>query len=160
MTDNDKLKSDINLGMLIGQVHRLSTKKFVQNSHDSGLDISMDQWIVLGPIWENEGLSHKEISEYCLKDKTSVTKIIDTLEKKNLVVRVSDQLDHRVKRVVLSNKGKELFLQAIPIMELTRDQLREGITEQDIESLRSVLTKIYNNLVSVSYTHLTLPTKA
>ena len=148
MTDNDKLKSDINLGMLIGQVHRLSTKKFVQNSHDSGLDISMDQWIVLGPIWENEGLSHKEISEYCLKDKTSVTKIIDTLEKKNLVVRVSDQLDHRVKRVVLSNKGKELFLQAIPIMELTRDQLREGITEQDIESLRSVLTKIYNNLVS------------
>ena len=149
MTDNDKLKSDINLGMLIGQVHRLSTKKFVQNSHDSGLDISMDQWIVLGPIWENEGLSHKEISEYCLKDKTSVTKIIDTLEKKNLVVRVSDQLDHRVKRVVLSNKGKELFLKAIPIMELTRDQLREGITEQDIESLRSVLTKIYNNLVSI-----------
>ena len=149
MTDNDKLKSDINLGMLIGQVHRLSTKKFVQNSHDSGLDISMEQWIVLGPIWENECLSHKEISEYCLKDKTSVTKIIDTLEKKNLVVRVSDQLDHRVKRVVLSNKGKELFLQAIPIMELTRDQLREGITEQDIESLRSVLTKIYNNLVSI-----------
>ena len=149
MADNDKLKSDINLGMLIGQVHRLSTKKFVQNSRDSGLDISMDQWIVLGPIWENEGLSHKEISEYCLKDKTSVTKIIDTLEKKNLVVRVSDQLDHRVKRVVLSNKGKELFLQAIPIMELTRDQLREGITEQDIESLRSVLTKIYNNLVSI-----------
>jgi len=149
MIKNDKLKSDINLGMLIGQVHRLSTKKFVQNSHNSGLDISMDQWIVLGPIWENEGLSHKEISEYCLKDKTSVTKIIDTLEKKNLVVRFSDQLDHRVKRVVLSNKGKELFLQAIPIMELTRDQLREGITEQDIESLRSVLTKIYNNLVSI-----------
>jgi len=149
MTDNDKLKNDINLGMLIGQVHRLSTKKFVQNSHNSGLDISMDQWIVLGPIWENEGLSHKEISEYCLKDKTSVTKIIDTLEKKNLVVRFSDQLDHRVKRVVLSNKGKELFLQAIPIMELTRDQLREGITEQDIESLRSILTKIYNNLVSI-----------
>jgi DNA-binding MarR family transcriptional regulator len=148
MIKNDKLKSDINLGMLIGQVHRLSTKKFVQNSHNSGLDISMDQWIVLGPIWENEGISHKEISEYCLKDKTSVTKIIDTLEKKNLVVRVSDQLDHRVKRVVLSNKGKELFLQAIPIMELTRDELRDGITEQDIESLRSVLTKIYNNLIS------------
>ena len=148
MIKNDKLRNDINLGMLIGQVHRLSTKKFVQNSHTSGLDISMDQWIVLGPIWENDGLSHKEISEYCLKDKTSVTKIIDTLEKKNLVVRVADQLDHRVKRVVLSNKGKELFLQAIPIMELTRDQLREGITEQDIESLRSVLTKIYNNLVS------------
>lgn len=148
MTKNNKLKSDINLGMLIGQVHRLSTKKFVQNSHNSGIDISMDQWLVLGPIWENEGISHKEISEYCLKDKTSVTKIIDTLEKKNLVVRVSDQLDHRIKRVVLSNKGKKLFLEVIPVMELTRDQLREGITEKEVELLRYVLSKIYNNLIT------------
>ena len=148
MIKNNKLKSDINLGMLIGQIHRLSTKKFVQNSHNSGIDISMDQWLVLGPIWENEGISHKEISEYSLKDKTSVTKIIDTLEKKNLVVRVPDQLDHRIKRVVLSNKGKKLFLEVIPVMELTRNQLREGITEKEVELLRSVLSKIYKNLIT------------
>ena len=148
MVKNNKLKSDINLGMLIAQVHRLSTKKFVQNSHNSGIDISMDQWLVLGPIWENEGISHKEISEYSLKDKTSVTKIIDTLEKKNLVVRVPDQLDHRIKRVVLSNKGKKLFSEVIPVMELTRDQLRKGITEKEVELLRSVLSKIYKNLIT------------
>ena len=148
MVKDNKLKSDINLGMLIGQVHRLSTKKFVQNSHNSGIDISMDQWLVLGPIWENEGISHKEISEYSLKDKTSVTKIIDTLEKKNLVVRVPDQLDHRIKRVVLSNKGKKLFLEVIPVMELTRDQLRKGITDKEIELLRSVLSKIYKNSIT------------
>ena len=148
MVKDNKLKSDINLGMLIAQVHRLSTKKFVQNSHNSGIDISMDQWLVLGPIWENEGISQKEISEYCLKDKTSVTKIIDTLEKKNLVVRVPDQLDHRIKRVVLSNKGKKLFLEVTPVMELTRDQLRKGITEKEVELLRSVLSKIYKNLIT------------
>ena len=148
MVKNNKLKSDINLGMLIGQIHRLSTKKFVQNSHNSGIDISMDQWLVLGPIWGKEGISQKEISEYCLKDKTSVTKIIDTLEKKNIVVRVPDQLDHRIKRVVLSNKGKKLFLEVIPIMELTRNQLREGITEKEVELLRSVLSKIYKNLIT------------
>ena len=148
MVKNNKLKSDINLGMLIGQIHRLSTKKFVQNSHNSGIDISMDQWLVLGPIWGKEGISQKEISEYCLKDKTSVTKIIDTLEKKNLVVRVPDQLDHRIKRVVLSNKGKKLFSEVIPVMELTRDQLRKGITDKEIELLRSVLSKIYKNSIT------------
>ena len=148
MVKDNKLKSDINLGMLIAQVHRLSTKKFVQNSHNSGIDISMDQWLVLGPIWGKEGISQKEISEYCLKDKTSVTKIIDTLEKKNIVVRVPDQLDHRIKRVVLSNKGKKLFLEVIPVMELTRNQLREGITEKEVELLRSVLSKIYKNLIT------------
>tara|TARA_B100001250_G_scaffold83586_2_gene68977 strand:- start:3783 stop:4190 length:408 start_codon:yes stop_codon:yes gene_type:complete len=134
--------------MLIGQVHRLSTKRFVQNSHKYGLDISLDQWLVLGPVWKNEGISQKNISEYSGKDKTSVTKIIDTLEKKNLVVRVADQLDHRVKRVVLSNKGRELFLNVMPVMSQTRDELRNGISDKEIESLKIVLNKIYKNLNS------------
>ena len=146
MSKKEKLKHDISLGMLISQVDRLCTKRFVQNSHKVGLDISQDQWMVLGPIWKNEGISQKYISEYCGKDKTSVTKIIDTLEKKNIVVRVPDQLDNRVKRVVLSNKGKELFLNVMPVIEQTRDELRSGISDKEIESLKTVLTKLYRNL--------------
>ena len=146
MTKEKKLESEITLGMLIGQVHRLSTKRFVQNSHTHGLEISLDQWLVLGPIWKNNGISQKDISEYCGKDKTSVTKIIDTLEKKNLVVRVTDQLDHRVKRVVLSQKGRELFISALPVMAQTRDELRSGISDKEIEALKSILNKIHKNL--------------
>ena len=148
MSKEERLISEISLGMLIGQIHRLSTKRFVQNSHKFGLDISMDQWLVLGPIWKNEGISQKEIAEYCQKDKTSVTKIINTLEKKNLVVRVPDQLDHRIKRIVLSNKGKELFHNVLPVMEQTRDELRSGVSDEEIDSLKAVLTKIYRNLHS------------
>ena len=146
MAKEKKLENEITLGMLIGQVHRLSTKRFVQNSHTHGLEISLDQWLVLGPIWKNDGISQKDIAEYCGKDKTSVTKIIDTLEKKNLVVRVTDQLDHRVKRVVLSQKGRELFISALPVMAQTRDELRSGISDKEIEALKSILNKIYKNL--------------
>ena len=146
MVKEKKLENEITLGMLIGQVHRLSTKRFVQNSHTHGLEISLDQWLVLGPVWKNDGISQKDISEYCGKDKTSVTKIIDTLQKKNLVVRVTDQLDHRVKRVVLSQKGRELFLSALPVMAQTRDELRSGISDKEIEALKSILNKIYKNL--------------
>ena len=146
MAKEKKLENEITLGMLIGQVHRLSTKRFVQNSHMHGLEISLDQWLVLGPIWKHDGISQKDIAEYCGKDKTSITKIIDTLEKKNLVVRVTDQLDHRVKRVVLSQKGRELFFSALPVMAQTRDELRSGISDKEIEALKTILNKIYKNL--------------
>ena len=146
MAKEKKLENEITLGMLIGQVHRLSTKRFVQNSHTHGLEISLDQWLVLGPVWKNDGISQKDIAEFSGKDKTSVTKIIDTLQKKNLVVRVTDQLDHRVKRVVLSQKGRELFLSALPVMAQTRDELRSGISDKEIEALKSILNKIYKNL--------------
>ena len=146
MAEDKKLENEINLGMLIGLVHRLSTNRFVKNSHKYGIDISIDQWMVLGPVWKSDGISQKEIAENCGKDKTSVTKIIDTLEKKNLLVRISDQLDQRVKRIILTNKGKQLFADALPVMEQTRAELRSGISDKEIHSLKIVLTKLYHNL--------------
>ena len=148
MPNSENLKSDIDIGMLMSQVDRLCTKKFVQNARKFGMDISQDQWIVIGPIWKQKGISQKEIAEYCGKDKTSITKIIDTLEKKNLLVRYSDQIDQRIKRVVLSNKGKDLMKNVMPVIEQHRNDLLEGIKSREIETFKVVLKKIYNNLIS------------
>ena len=148
MSNSQNLKSDIDIGMLMSQVDRLCTKKFVQNARKFGMDISQDQWMVIGPIWKQKGISQKEIAEYCGKDKTSVTKIIDTLEKKNLLVRYSDQIDQRIKRVVLSNKGKNLMKNVMPVIEQHRNDLLEGIKSKEIETFKIVLKKIYNNLIS------------
>ena len=82
----------------------------------------------------------------CLKDKTSVTRIIDTLEKKNLVVRVPDQLDHRVNRVILTNAGKQLFYDVLPVMEKTREEVKKNIPDEDIEIFKNVLSSIIINL--------------
>ena len=134
------------MGMLINSAQRAMTRKFVQNATDSGLDISLDQWMVLGPIWQLESASQKELGEMCLKDKTNITRIIDALEQKNLVVRVEDQIDHRIKRVVLTNAGKQLFFDVLPIMEKTREEVRKDISNKDIETFKVVLSKILENL--------------
>ena len=146
MTDNESLNLHMNLGMLLSNAHNSMTKRFLQNTHKIGLDISLDQWMVLGPIWKLDGACQKDLSEYCLKDKTSITRIIDTLEIKNLVVRVPDQLDQRMKRVVLTSHGKQLFFDVLPIMEKTREEVRGKIPEEEIEVFKNVLSKIIENL--------------
>jgi len=146
MSKEASLKFHMNLGMLIRSAHNSMTERFVQNVFDSGLDISMDQWMVLGPIWQLESPSQKELGEICLKDKPSITRIIDSLEKKSLVVRIPDQIDHRIKRVVLTNSGKQLFYDVLPIMEKTREEVRGQIPEEDIEIFKEVLSKIIQNL--------------
>lgn len=146
MSKEASLKFHMNMGMLINSAQRAMTKKFVQNATDSGLDISLDQWMVLGPIWQLESASQKELGEMCLKDKTNITRIIDALEQKNLVVRVEDQIDHRIKRVVLTNAGKQLFFDVLPIMEKTREEVKKDISNKDIETFKVVLSKILENL--------------
>ena len=146
MTKEASLKFHMSMGLLINSAHRSMTKRFVQNATDSGLDISLDQWMVLGPIWQLESASQKELGEITLKDKTSITRLVDVLEKKNLVVRVEDQIDHRIKRVILTNAGKQLFFDVLPIMEKTREEVRKNISDQDIETFKRVLSSIIVNL--------------
>ena len=146
MTKEASLKFHMSMGMLINSAHRAMTKRFVQNAMKSGLDISLDQWMVLGPIWQLESASQKELGEITLKDKTNITRLVDILEKKNLVVRVEDQLDHRIKRVILTNAGKQLFFDVLPIMEKTREEVRKDISDQDIETFKKVLSSIIVNL--------------
>ena len=146
MTNEASLKFHMSMGMLINSAHRAMTKRFVQNAMQSGLDISLDQWMVLGPIWQLESASQKELGEITLKDKTSITRLVDILEKKNLVVRVEDQIDHRIKRVILTNAGKQLFFDVLPIMEKTREEVRKDISDQDIETFKKVLSSIIVNL--------------
>ena len=93
MSNEKSLKIHMEMGMLINSAQRAMTKRFVQNATESGLDISLDQWMILGPIWQFDSISQKELGEICLKDKTSITRTINILEQKNLVVRVEDQLD-------------------------------------------------------------------
>ena len=146
MTKEASLEFHMSMGMLINSAHRAMTKRFVQNAMKSGLDISLDQWMILGPIWQLESASQKELGEITLKDKTSITRLVDILEKKNLVVRVEDQIDHRIKRVILTNAGKQLFFDVLPIMEKTREEVRKDISDQDIETFKKVLSSIIVNL--------------
>ena len=88
------------------------------------------------------------MGEICLRDKPTITRIIDSLEDKSLVVRVSDQIDHRIKRVVLTKSGKQLFYDVLPIMEKTREEARGKIPDEEIEIFKNVLSKIIKNLNS------------
>ena len=146
MSKEASLKLHMNLGFLIRSAHNSMPERFVQNVFNSGLDISMDQWMILGPIWQLESPSQKELGEICFRDKPSITRIIDSLEKKSLVVRVPDQIDHRIKRVVLTKAGKQLFYDVLPIMEKTREEVRGNIPEEEIQIFKNVLSKIIKNL--------------
>ena len=148
MEAEESLTIHMEMGMLLSMAYRSMTRRFVHKAHQSGLDISLDQWIVLGPVWQLINPSHKDLSEFCMKDKTSITRIVNMLEKKNLVVRVNDQLDQRMKRVVLTREGKQLFNHVVPIMEKTREEVRQGISESEIDAFKRVLVQINKNMNS------------
>ena len=146
MDQNKLLDYHMEMGMLLSMAYRGLTRRFVKNTHEYGLDISLDQWIVLGPIWQIEKPIQKDLSKFCLKDKTSITRIVDTLELKGLVVRSIDKKDKRNRIVSLTSLGKKLFIDVVPIMEKTREEFRNDISNDEINFFKQILIKINKNL--------------
>lgn len=120
--------------------------KLFQNLQDQGIDITPEQWMLLVHLWQKDGRNQNEIAQSCAKDKTTITRAIDNLEKLGMVERVKDKVDGRVNNIFLTEKAKEMQAEVIPVIQQTIEQAQEGIGLYDIEITKDTLKKIYQNL--------------
>lgn len=112
---------------------------------EEGLEISSEQWTVLINLWEKDGISQQELSDVAGKDKTSTTRLIDALEKKNIVVRTADNNDRRKKLIYLTEKGRNLKADIIPIVLKLIEIIMTGISDSEMEIAKRVIRKMIIN---------------
>jgi MarR family transcriptional regulator, transcriptional regulator for hemolysin len=121
-------------------------RQFAQRRlNDAGLDITIDQWLVLNTIESDPGVSQWEIAEKVFKDAASVTRIIDLLIKKGYLLRQAHPVDRRRFTLALTGEGKTLVKQVNKISEENRNIGLKGLSDTDLEQLRGTLSTIINN---------------
>ncbi|MDB5197581.1 MAG: MarR family transcriptional regulator [Flaviaesturariibacter sp.] len=125
-------------------IARRLQKKF--NQHELGLTI--EQWSVLYHLWKEDGLSQQELCNATFRDKPSITRLIDNLEKAGLVKRVGHEGDRRINKVVLTKQASGLQEQTMRLAEETLNESLEGVPPDQIELCKAVLQKVYDNLSS------------
>nr|WP_203362071.1 MarR family transcriptional regulator [Bacillus sp. REN10] len=109
-------------------------------------NIAPEQNLVMMLLWRKDGLSQQEIAEKLQKDKTNIARMLLNLEQKGFIRRVCCQHDRRSLKVFLTDKGADLKASVIPIAEEINKQLYKGISEKDLQIVRSVLSKMRENL--------------
>ncbi|VAW96007.1 Transcriptional regulator, MarR family [hydrothermal vent metagenome] len=78
------------------------------------IDLTVSQADVLFTLGNTDGLTFKEIGNQTLITKGTLTGVIDRMEDKGLVKRVSLSDDRRCTRVVLTAKGAKMFERVFP----------------------------------------------
>lgn len=141
------LKSiDGSLGFLMNKGSLVFQRQLNRNFNSSGYDITYEQWSTLMYLLHCDGNSQNEIAEKTHRDKVSVTKIIDNLEKRQLVIRKQDESDRRVKRIFITKNGKKLVPNLKNIAEKTLNEAFSDIKKKDLDSFKTVLSNIVENL--------------
>ena len=106
----EQFNFDIRLifAILNGKVSAAINRKLSRNFRQNGLEITPEQWTVLIFLWEKDGVTQQELCNATFKDKPSMTRLIDNMERQHLVVRISDKKDRRTNLIHLTKDGKEL----------------------------------------------------
>ena len=79
-------------------------KKFRENN----IDLTYEMQQIMACLWKTDGLKQQDLADKTLKDKASLTCLIDNLSKRNLVDRYEDPNDRRSKLIFLTAEGKGL----------------------------------------------------
>ena len=134
------------LGYIIGRTSRAMANRFNQNLEKFGYDVTCEQFAVLDSLSKKDGQTQKELAQYTCKDKTSITRLIDGMWKRKLVVRVHDKADARKKLITLTDKGRMLRKKLVHQIEKTLLQAKRGVSEADLKICKEVLLKVGENL--------------
>lgn len=109
-------------------------------------DITVDQWLILKNLSENELVSQAEMAQVLFKDQPTLTRIIDLLAKKGYVERSPHPNDRRSFRLVLTPTGAAKVAELKPKVSEIRQKAWENLNEGDFEEFKRILNKIYDNL--------------
>jgi MarR family transcriptional regulator, transcriptional regulator for hemolysin len=110
-------------------------------------DITPEQWTVLKRLSENDGINQKELAIKAEKDQPTVTRILDILERKELIIKKKNKEDRRSFILFITDKGIAVKEELSPVIEkLWEEKILTGISEEDLKVYRSVLVKMNDNI--------------
>jgi DNA-binding MarR family transcriptional regulator len=143
----DTIFSPENLySILSGRTHSVFNRALLNNFKKNNIALTKEQWTILGVLWQDDGCSQQTLADRTYKDKPGITRLIDNLEKENLVERRPDAKDRRLNLIFLTPKGKIIEREVIQIVNQTLESAVKGIDPENLKIVRDTFQQIYDNL--------------
>ena len=120
----------------------------------NAIDLTKVQIIMLRMLSQNDGQPQNNLAYVTDRDKTSLTRLITTMEKKGLVKRVASKEDRRVNNIFITPKGKQELSTAIPVIKNAIDVIESGLTDDERRQTLNLLEKIRKNINAEELTAL------
>mgnify|MGYP002855214753 CR=1 FL=1 len=126
-----------------GKIHRAISNK----CRDNNLDITPVQGRLLMFISEHDDVSATDIlDELKSVNKSTLSEILNLMEKNNLINRIESKLDSRRKLIVLTNKSKEVVKHMKENFNSINEIALTGVSDKDKVIFKKVLEQIGRNM--------------
>jgi DNA-binding MarR family transcriptional regulator len=112
----------------------------------NGIPLTRQQVIILKLLYKDGAQPQSNLAFLTERDKTSLTRLINNMEKKNLVARIPSNTDKRVNLIHLTKTGESVFEKVVPTLQSIIQNIQAGISESDSETVIRVMKQIQQNI--------------
>lgn len=136
-----------NGGFLVTKVKQLSDRVFEKILNEKKIDaFNGAQGRILYVLWQGDGISIKALSDQCGLAITSLTSMLERMEKQGLLRRESDEKDKRKTLLFLTDRAYALREDYEAVSAQMGSVFYEGFTEEEILQFESFLLRVLDNL--------------
>ncbi len=128
-------------------MHRQQHEHLIEHFHNQFAEIQMIHMWIMGYIYfHDEAIFQKNLEAEFEVRRSTMTGILQTMEKHGLLVRESVDYDARLKKLVLTDKAEKFLANHIKFMEDFDNMLLDGIPDDEVRVFFQVINKIKENL--------------
>ncbi len=133
------------MGRIKGRMFQFVQRRF----EEAKLEMGMEGFVILMRIHQNDGMDQTQLAESIDRDKPSVTRALDILEKNAWLLRTVNPDDRRSHRLTLTEEGQRALERAMPMAHGIFMQIFDPIPDTDYEVFMSVLRTLRHQLDSL-----------
>ena len=137
------LEKSVNHHIAIGAI--MIKRVFFKILNDNKLDITPEQWNVLYYLDKSNGMTIGDLSKITFKDFANMSRIIQKLEHAGFISKERDEIDKRVFKLFITEKGQELNKQLHQCAYKSTNIALEGLDDQTKELMVKNLKQIITN---------------
>ena len=146
---NNQFKKGELYSFVTGKASTAIARRLQKKFNTAALNLTIEQWSVLYHLWKTDGISQQELCNATFRDKPSITRLVDNLEKLQLVKRVPSEEDRLINLIYLTKQSQKLQEQTMELAEQTLNEALEGVSVENVNMCKEVLQQVYENLKNV-----------
>jgi DNA-binding MarR family transcriptional regulator len=137
-----KIRHDDNMLFLFSKAYWKIHKKLNNKFREENTGVTPDQWLLMLNLFVDGPLYQSALAKRQSKDRAAIKRLVDQLEKKNLVTRQRLSEDLRKKKVILTQEGQQLLLHLNEITSKAFSKASRDLSEVELNALKRLIRRI------------------
>lgn len=132
--------------LFLNIAHNSMKQRITEDFRNGGFSLSPEQFLVMDTLWDEGVLTQQQIADITMRDKNSIVKLIDGLESRKLVQRVSNPSDRRQNLIKVTPYSKKIRDKVEALAYESAREILDGISREELEIFLKALATMEKNM--------------